>query len=170
MKQLWAPWRMSYIENGTKEEGCIFCDKPKEMDARSNLVLGQSAHTVVMLNKYPYNNGHLLVAPKKHERTLSDLAAKEYEDVCEILRASVDVLFKVLKPNGMNLGMNLGRCAGAGIEDHFHWHVVPRWEGDTNFMPVVGEVRVMPQHLLENYDRLSPFFRALLVQANDKVS
>ncbi|HEV8341409.1 MAG TPA: HIT domain-containing protein [Candidatus Binatia bacterium] len=170
MKQLWAPWRMSYIENGTNEEGCIFCDKPKEADARSNLVLGQTAHTVVMLNKYPYNNGHLLVAPKKHERRLSDLPPNEYEDVCEVLRASVDVLFKILKPNGMNLGMNLGRCAGAGVEDHFHWHVVPRWEGDTNFMPVVGEVRVMPQHLLENYDRLSPFFRDLLVQGNDQVS
>lgn len=169
MKQIWAPWRMSYIENGSNEEGCIFCDKPKQADLRSNLVFGQTAHTVVMLNKYPYNNGHLLIAPKKHEKWLSDLLPSEYGDVCEVLRATVDIVLKALKPNGMNLGMNLGRSAGAGVEDHFHWHVVPRWEGDTNFMPVVGEIRVMPQHLLESYDRLSPLFRDILVQGNDQV-
>ncbi len=170
MKQLWAPWRMSYIEGETKAEGCIFCDKPKERDARSNLVLGQTTHTVVMLNKYPYNNGHLLVAPRKHESRLSGLLREEYVDLSEVLRASVDVLLRALKPSGMNLGMNLGRCAGAGVEDHFHWHLVPRWDGDTNFMPVVAEVRVMPQHLLESYDRLIPFFRDILVQGNGQIS
>jgi len=170
MKQLWAPWRMSYIEEGTKEEGCIFCDKPKAADARSNLVLTQTVHAVVMLNKYPYNNGHLLVAPKRHEKRLSALLPEEYGHLCEVLRASVDVLVTVLGPGGMNLGMNLGRCAGAGVEDHLHWHVVPRWEGDTNFMPVVGEARVIPQHLLESYDRLRPFFRHLMVQRNEQIS
>jgi ATP adenylyltransferase len=152
---------MAYIGEG-KTEGCIFCDKPKETDARSHLVLAQTTHSVVMLNKYPYNNGHLLLAPKRHEKQLASLAEEEYLDLCEALRRSVDILLKVLNPGGFNLGMNLGRGAGAGVEDHLHWHVVPRWEGDTNFMPVVGEVRVMPQHLLENYDQLSPFFRDLL--------
>jgi ATP adenylyltransferase len=161
---------MSYIEDGTKEEGCIFCDKPKAADARSNLVLVQTTHAVVMLNKFPYNNGHLLIAPKRHENRLSALPSEEYGDFSEVVRASADILLRVLKPGGMNLGMNLGRCAGAGVEDHLHWHIVPRWEGDTNFMPVVGEVRVIPQHLLESYDRLRPFFRHLAVQGNDQAS
>lgn len=158
MKQLWAPWRMAYIEEG-KTEGCIFCDKPKEADARASLVLAQTAHSVVMLNKYPYNNGHLLLAPKRHENQFSSLPQEEYLDLCKTLRLALDILGRVFQPGGFNLGMNLGRCAGAGVDGHLHWHAVPRWEGDTNFMPVVGETRVMPQHLLDNYDRLSPLFR-----------
>ncbi len=167
MKLIWAPWRMAYIEEGAKKKGCIFCDKPEERDSRLSLVLAETAHSVVMLNKYPYNNGHLLLAPKRHEDQLSRLPPEEYEDLCEALRSSVDILLKALKPGGFNLGMNLGRCAGAGVEDHVHWHVVPRWEGDTNFMPVVGEVRVIPQHLLESYDRLSPFFKDFLARRDD---
>ncbi len=162
MKPIWAPWRMTYIEDDTKKEGCIFCDKLKVADGRLTLVLAQTLHSVVMLNKYPYNNGHLLLAPRRHASQLSSLLLEEYADLSQALRGSVDILLKVLKPGGINVGMNLGRCAGAGVEDHLHWHVVPRWEGDTNFMPVVGEVRVMPQHLLESYDRLSPFFRAFV--------
>ncbi|OGQ84233.1 MAG: HIT family hydrolase [Deltaproteobacteria bacterium RIFCSPLOWO2_12_FULL_60_19] len=161
MKSLWAPWRMTYIEQG-KTAGCIFCDQPRAVDARAGLVLTQSAHAVVMLNKYPYNSGHLLVAPKRHVDQLSSLSPQEHQDLCETLRMSVDVLRDELRPGGFNLGMNLGRCAGAGVEDHLHWHVVPRWEGDTNFMPLVGEVRVIPQHLLDSYDRLSPLFKNVL--------
>jgi len=157
MKRIWAPWRMTYIDSA-KEEGCIFCDRYRRGGARSALVLAETAHSVVMLNKYPYNSGHLLLAPKSHTNQLSHLAPQEHEDLCRSLREAVAILLKVLKPGGVNLGMNLGRCAGAGVADHLHWHVVPRWEGDTNFMPVVGEVRVIPQHLLESYDRLSPFF------------
>jgi ATP adenylyltransferase len=160
MKQLWAPWRMAYIE-GAKDQGCIFCEGPKDPDARARLVLTQTPHSIVMLNKYPYNNGHLLLAPKKHAARFSLLSSEEYDDLGAALRASADIVLKVLKPEGINLGMNLGKCAGAGVEDHLHWHVVPRWEGDTNFMPVVGEVRVLPQHLMESYDRLIPFFRNL---------
>ena len=162
MKPIWGPWRMTYIEEGSKNPGCIFCDKLKEPDARTSLVLTQTAHSVVMLNKYPYNAGHLLLAPKRHTNQLAALLREEYEDLCESLRSAVDIVLKVLTPSGMNLGMNLGRCAGAGVEDHLHWHVVPRWEGDTNFMPVVGEVKVISQHLLESYDRLSPHFREFL--------
>lgn len=160
MKQLWAPWRMTYIDDETKRGGCIFCSKLRGTDRRSDLVLAETRHCLVMLNKYPYNNGHLLLAPKRHEKQLSVLSAGEYGDLCEALRKSVDIIMTVLNPGGINLGMNLGRYAGAGVEDHLHWHIVPRWEGDTNFMPVVGEVRVIPQHLLESYDRLRPYFEA----------
>jgi ATP adenylyltransferase len=152
---------MTYIDEGSKQPGCILCDKSKQSDLREALVIAQTAHSVVMLNKYPYNNGHLLLAPKRHENNLSNLSAAEYSDLNEALRGSVDIVRRALNPGGINLGMNLGRCAGAGIEDHLHWHVVPRWEGDTNFMPVVAETRVMPQHLLDSYDRLKPHFERL---------
>ncbi len=158
MQRIWAPWRMTYIDASADKDTCIFCDKLKEKDARSALLLAQSAHSIVMLNKYPYSNGHLLVAPKRHESQLQDLVLQEYQDLSRALRASVRIVVKALNPGGTNVGMNLGRCAGAGIEDHLHWHIVPRWEGDTNFMPVVAETRVIPQHLLESYDRLLPFF------------
>ncbi len=164
MKRIWAPWRMAYIDDEARNEGCIFCDEPKAADARSSLVLAQTAHSVVMLNKYPYNSGHLLLAPKKHENRLSSLLPEEFQDLSEALRMAVDIVIKTLKPGGINVGMNLGRCAGAGVEDHLHWHVVPRWEGDTNFMPVLGETRVIPQHLLESYDRLSLYFKGFLLR------
>ena len=161
MKQLWAPWRLAYSENDAKENGCIFCTKPRSSDLRANLVLACTDHTVVMLNKFPYNNGHLLLAPKRHQKDLMLLPAPEFNDLNETLRRSIEVVQTIFRPGGINLGMNLGHCAGAGIEDHLHWHIVPRWEGDTNFMPVVGETRVMPQHLLESYDRLQPHFQKL---------
>jgi ATP adenylyltransferase len=161
MKQLWAPWRMTYIEDGAKEEGCIFCTKFQSQDLRGALVLSQTTHTAVMLNKYPYNNGHLLLAPKRHENNLASLSTEEYIDLSETLRRSIQVVREVFNPGGVNVGMNLGKCAGAGIEDHLHWHIVPRWEGDTNFMPVIGDTRVMPQHLLHSYDRLQPHFQNL---------
>ena len=161
MKQLWAPWRMAYIDEGSKDEGCIFCTQPPQSDLRAALVLGQTQHTVVMMNKYPYNNGHLLIAPKRHENNLAQLPADAFIDVSETLRRAVEIVGQVFNPGGINLGMNLGKCAGAGIEAHLHWHIVPRWEGDTNFMPVVGETRVMPQHLLDSYDRLQAHFRRL---------
>jgi ATP adenylyltransferase len=163
MKQLWAPWRMAYIDQNSKETGCIFCDKSQASDLRGNLVLAATTHSVVMLNKYPYNNGHLLLAPKRHENNLALLPDDEYGDLNEALRRAVGIVREQLNPAGINLGMNLGKCAGAGIEDHLHWHVVPRWEGDTNFMPVIGETRVMPQHLLDSYDRLLPHFERLSV-------
>ena len=114
-----------------------------------------------MMNKYPYNNGHLLVAPKHHENSLANLTPEEYSDLSEVLRRAIEITKQVYHPGGVNVGMNLGKCAGAGIEDHLHWHIVPRWEGDTNFMPVLGETRVMPQHLADSYDRLAPHFQNL---------
>lgn len=159
MKQLWAPWRMAYIEANAKELGCIFCSKYREADLRSALVLAQSEHTVVMMNKFPYNNGHLLLAPKRHENNLARLPSAEFADLNENLRRAMEVVRQVFNPTGINLGMNLGKCAGAGIEEHLHWHIVPRWEGDTNFMPVIAETRVMPQHLFDSFDRLQPHFK-----------
>lgn len=162
MKQLWAPWRMAYIDQGAQETGCIFCTKFRESDLKAALVLVHTPHTVVMLNKYPYNNGHLLLAPKRHENQLSNLPKNEFIELNEALRRSIEIVRRALNPGGVNVGMNLGKCAGAGIEPHLHWHVVPRWEGDTNFMPVVNETRVMPQHLMDSYDRLQPHFQNLL--------
>jgi len=161
VKQLWAPWRMAYIDEGAKDKGCIFCTKYRQDDLRAALVLAHTEYTVVMMNKYPYNNGHLLLAPKRHEKDPAKLPPAEYIDLNEVLRRSMDIVRRALNPGGMNLGMNLGKSAGAGIEDHLHWHIVPRWEGDTNFMPVIDETRVMPQHLLDSYDRLQPYFKSI---------
>jgi len=162
VKQLWAPWRMAYISDDAKDTGCIFCTLYRQDDQRAALVLAQTSHSVVMMNKYPYNNGHLLLAPKRHENNPDKLPSEEFIDLNEALRRSIEIVRSAFHPGGINLGMNLGKCAGAGIEDHLHWHIVPRWEGDTNFMPVIAETRVMPQHLLDSYDRLQPFFRELV--------
>src|SRR5215475_6961501 len=154
---LWAPWRMSYIE-GEKSSDCIFCTSTDESVLRSSLIVEVTTHSRVMLNKYPYANGHLLIAPHRHVAQLVDLPEDEYADLMVLLRRTLVVIRAALRPEGINLGMKLGVCAGAGVADHLHWHVVPRWTGDTNFMPVVGTVRVIPQHLLESYDRLRPHF------------
>jgi len=161
MKQLWAPWRMAYIDAGANDQSCIFCTKYREADLRAALVLAHTEHTVVMMNKYPYNNGHLLLAPKRHENNLTRLPNLEFADLNENLRRAMEVVRQVFNPTGINLGMNLGKCAGAGIEEHLHWHIVPRWDGDTNFMPVIAETRVMPQHLFDSFDRLQPHFKNL---------
>jgi ATP adenylyltransferase len=160
MKVLWAPWRMALI-SAKKERGCIFCDKPRHPDPRESLVLAVTAGSVVMLNKFPYSNGHLMVAPRRHTADLDALGAAEHRDLAETLRRSVRIVREALHPEGMNVGMNLGDVAGAGVADHLHWHVVPRWKGDTNFMPVLASVRVIPQHLLESWDALRPRFAAL---------
>jgi len=153
MDRLWAPWRMEYLlsENA---EGCIFCDKPGEGDDRRNLIVFRTALSFAMLNAYPYNNGHLMVAPFRHVGTLAELTEDERCDLMAALARAERVLEAAFAPQGMNLGINLGHCAGAGIPGHIHVHVVPRWEGDTNFMPVIGESRVIPELLLETYDRL----------------
>lgn len=154
---LWAPWRMSYIE-GKKSSECIFCTPTDDVTLRPMLILGVSQHARVMLNKYPYNNGHLLIAPHRHTAQLADLSDNEFADLMTLVRRASDVITLVFRPQGLNIGINLGVSAGAGIADHLHWHIVPRWVGDTNFMPVVGAVRVMPQHLFDSYDRLRPYF------------
>jgi ATP adenylyltransferase len=157
MEVLWAPWRMAYIEAPKTGGPCIFCAATTG-DARERLLLGAGAESLVMLNRYPYQSGHLMVAPRRHTASLPDLPATEHADLADTLRRSLATLTTVLRPEGFNLGMNLGQCAGAGVLDHLHWHIVPRWSGDTNFMPVVAGTKVMPQHLLDTYDRLRPAF------------
>jgi ATP adenylyltransferase len=156
MDVLWAPWRMAYI-GGPKAAGCIFCTAT-DGDPREKLLLGTTAGSLVMLNRYPYQNGHLMVAPRRHTADLPGLPAAEHADLAETLRRTLASLGGALRPEGFNVGMNLGVCAGAGVADHLHWHIVPRWNGDTNFMPMLADVRVMPQHLLDTYDRLRPAF------------
>ncbi len=146
---------------GPKEKACIFCSKPREGDARESLVLAVTRTSVVMLNKYPYNNAHLLISPRRHVADLERLSPGERVELSETLGESIRILKRTLGPQGMNLGMNLGAVAGAGVADHLHWHVVPRWAGDTNFMSVLASTRVMPEHLLETYDRLHPEFASL---------
>jgi ATP adenylyltransferase len=153
MKVLWAPWRMAMI-SAPRAKGCIFCELPRAGDDRNNLVLSSTRATVVMLNRFPYSSGHLLVAPRRHVGALEALTRAQHADLADALRSAAEAVRREFRPEGMNLGMNVGVAAGAGIADHLHWHVVPRWKGDTNFMPALGSVKVMPEHLLATYDRL----------------
>ncbi len=157
MKYVWAPWRIEYIK-AEKPAGCIFCDKPKESKDKNNYILYRGRKNFIMLNSYPYNPGHILVAPYRHTGNLDEFTEEERSEHYELVSRSVAVLKKVLKPDGLNIGANLGRVAGAGIEDHFHSHVVPRWQGDNNFMPVLGDARVIPQALADTYDTLASYF------------
>jgi ATP adenylyltransferase len=157
MKQLWAPWRMEYIQ-GPRQEGCIFCFDPDLDDER--YVLKRTGNAFVLLNKYPYTNGHLLVVPARHVGRPQDLPADEFAELNSLLLESLDALDRSLHPHGMNVGMNLGLVAGAGVDDHMHFHIVPRWNGDHNYMAVLGEVRMINQHLLETWRQLKPAFGA----------
>jgi len=160
MKVLWAPWRMDYILSDKEEEGCIFCPGKKRGKDENRLILYAGSLTTVIMNRYPYNNGHLLVAPVRHVSGLEYLSNEEILDVMGMVRLSIDVLKKVMNPEGFNVGLNLGRVAGAGMEDHMHFHIVPRWNGDTNFMTVHGDVRVIPEHIKETYRKLHPYFQS----------
>ncbi len=163
MKQpLWAPWRMEYIL-GDKPKACIFCAMAACEPAalRWALVLVAQPDALVCLNKFPFASAHLLVAPRRHVADLTELRPGEYGATMSLLRESLDRLKKAVHPEGVNVGFNVGRAAGAGIADHVHGHLVPRWDGDTNFMPVVADVRVMPEYLDESWRRLYPFFADL---------
>ncbi len=155
---LWAPWRIEYIENADRPPGCIFCLKPREADDRANLITCRGKSAFVILNRYPYNNGHLMVVPRRHTAELSDLADDEKLELVELLIASQRALTEVMRPQGFNIGMNLGRCAGAGIAEHLHFHVVPRWNGDTNFMPVLGHTKVVSEGLEQTWAKLVKAF------------
>jgi len=156
-QRLWSPWRMEYIEAAKAEpEGCIFCDLPAKRDDAAAYILRRGEHGFVLLNSFPYNPGHVMVAPFRHTGDLEGLDPGELLDLDQLLQESIRALREEMAPHGFNVGMNLGRVAGAGIPDHLHWHVVPRWGGDTNFMPVVGQTRVLPELLDETYRRLAP--------------
>lgn len=162
MERLWAPWRTEYITQSVKKkpDSCVFCDIQAPGDDRARLVVHRGEHSLVVLNRYPYNNGHLLVMPNAHIGRFEALDEAAFLDLHTLVVRSIQVLEAAMQPQGINLGMNLGTVAGAGIPDHMHYHLVPRWGGDTNFMPVVGETKVISQHVLDTYDRLKPHFDA----------
>jgi ATP adenylyltransferase len=156
MDRLWAPWRIDYLVQ-EKPAGCIFCQEGSDRD---RLVLLDNPLTLVMLNRYPYTNGHLMVAPKRHTVDLESLSDAEMLELFRTVTMCRDVLARSSAAEGFNIGINLGKAAGAGIEDHLHLHVVPRWKGDNNFICVVADIRVVPEALLATYDRLLPYFAA----------
>jgi len=158
LDQLFAPWRMAYIDGADKQEGCIFCDFPKANEDRKRLILARGELVFVILNAFPYNPGHLMVAPFRHEGDYENLKDEECLEMHRFGQRCVAVLKEAMNPQGFNIGMNLGKAAGAGIAEHIHVHVIPRWEGDTNFMSVVGNVRVIPQDLAATAAALIPLF------------
>ena len=153
-KQLWAPWRLEYIKQADEREGCFFCAAAEGPDVEG-LVVHRGVRAFVLLNKFPYSSGHLLVAPFRHIGDFGELDNDEALEIHRLAAEGLGVLAAVYEPQGYNLGWNLGRIAGAGVVDHVHEHVVPRWAGDTNFMPVLADVKVLPEHLAETRERLA---------------
>jgi ATP adenylyltransferase len=163
MRRLWAPWRMEYI-GAPAESGCLFCTAWRAKDPASALVLGRGQRVFVLLNRFPYNSGHLMIAPRSH---VPSLASLDRESLCDMMRAAQlceKALVAEYAPQGFNIGVNIGVCAGAGVPDHVHLHMVPRWTGDTNFMPVAGDTKVLPESLERTYARLEPVLRASLAR------
>jgi ATP adenylyltransferase len=158
--RIWAPWRLEYVKDAAKdkEEECIFCTKPAEDDDEANFIVHRGAQCYVILNTFPYTNGHLMVAPYEHTPALQDLDAETVAELMALAQQAMRRLEKVYSPHGYNVGFNQGRIAGAGFENHIHMHVVPRWGGDTNFMPVLADTRVMPQTLEQSYEALKGAF------------
>lgn len=153
MDRIWAPWRIEFILN-YKKESCFLCDYPREDNDDINYIVHRGKGNFIILNTFPYNPGHVMVAPYRHIDKLEDLTQDEAQEHFELVRRSVMLLRKVLNPNGFNAGINLGKVAGAGIDDHIHSHIVPRWQGDSNFMPVVADTKVLPESLAETYKHL----------------
>ena len=157
MEQIWAPWRMKYILKD-KQEGCFLCENPKQGDAAANYILYRGEKNFVIMNSYPYNPGHLMVAPYRHVASLEELTTEELHEHFEIVSRSLRVLREAFSPQGFNIGINMGKVAGAGLEGHVHTHIVPRWQGDTNCMPVVSETKVVPEAVAETYQKLEGKF------------
>lgn len=158
MKVLWAPWRMGYILSNPKDQNCIFCPGEDRSLDEERLILHVGARTMVMMNRFPYNNGHLLVAPVEHVSGLDRLDEEGTLDLLLTVSRSIEILKKAMGPDGFNVGLNLGHVAGAGVEEHMHFHIVPRWKGDTNYMTILDDVRVIPEHIQETYRKLRPAF------------
>ena len=158
-ERLWAPWRLEYIK-GPKPDECIFCARPEGGDDEAKLIVHRGERCFAMLNAYPYNNGHLMVAPYEHVPSIEDLDATSAGELLALAQEALAALREAYGPEGFNLGINQGKIAGAGFEEHVHLHVVPRWAGDTNFMPVIGSTRVLPQSLADSYDALKGRFAA----------
>jgi ATP adenylyltransferase len=163
MDHLWSPWRLSYVTGTGKVAGCVFCEA--ESGAEDSLVVFRGIRCFVILNKYPYNNGHLMVVPNRHVAALCEATADEQCEIIELASRAETAIREAYAPHGLNMGINLGKPAGAGILDHLHMHVVPRWDGDTNFMTVVGQTRVLPEELPVTAERLRPIFERLASHA-----
>jgi ATP adenylyltransferase len=165
MKRLWTPWRMAYLKapKASKERGCIFCNKMRARRSkdRDNLVVLRGERAFVVLNLYPYTNGHLMIAPYQHTGELESLDGETLKEMMLLVGASIRALRQMMNPQGFNVGINLGSVAGAGVADHIHIHVVPRWGGDTNFMPVLADVRMIPELLPQTYDKLIEAFQSI---------
>jgi len=159
MKHLWSPWRMSYIENHGKEEGCIFCNAQAQEDGPGNLIVHRGRSAYVILNRYPYTNGHLMVVPFEHKSRLEDLDPSTRAEMMELTARSMTLLRKLYDPQAFNMGANIGEAAGAGVKEHFHIHVVPRWTGDTNFMSALAATRVLPETLEDTFQRVQAAFQ-----------
>ena len=153
MDHLWAPWRIEYILS-EKPDVCILCEKPKEQKDKENLILYRGKKNFVIMNRYPYNPGHLMICPYRHTSTLEDLDPDEILEHYQIVQKCITTLRRVSNPEGFNIGMNMGKVAGAGIDEHIHTHIVPRWNGDTNVMHVLADTRVVPEALAVTYDKL----------------
>lgn len=163
--RLWAPWRMQYVEHHPPDEsagksGCIFCDFPSDGDDAGRLIAHRGERAYVILNGFPYNNGHLMVVPFEHNSALHELPAETAREITELTQLSLRVLESIYRPEGFNIGINQGDAAGAGIGAHLHQHIVPRWVGDTNFMPVIADVRVLPEALGGSYEKIAAGFKA----------
>ena len=161
--RLWAPWRMEYIERELRSdsEGCFLCDKIDSNEDEKNLVLMRGKTFFVVMNLYPYNNAHLMVCPYRHLSDFTALTESERSESQELIAGCMKILNSMLNPDGYNIGLNLGRAGGDGLEEHIHWHIVPRWSGDTNFMPVLGNTKVIVEGLKESYIKLLPDFATL---------
>ncbi len=160
VERLWSPWRLAYVTGTSGAEGCVFCDAGRD-EACAPLLVDRGVTCYVILNLYPYNSGHLMVVPNRHIPSLAEATEQEMNELMAMTRRAAMALTEAYRPQGMNIGINLGRSAGAGIVDHLHVHLVPRWTGDTNFMSVIGEVRVLPEELQQTAERLRPIFARL---------
>ncbi|HEY2932030.1 MAG TPA: HIT domain-containing protein [Acidobacteriota bacterium] len=158
MDYLWTPWRFQYISATPKSQDCLFCLAVKESRDSETLIVHRGEHCFIILNRFPYNNGHLMIAPYRHIPLLEDASPVERQEMMEFLARCQTLLREIYKPEGFNLGMNIGRCAGAGVAGHIHMHLLPRWGGDANFMSVVGETRVLPEDLKTTYQKISSRF------------
>ena len=158
MNHLWSPWRMEYIENSNRVDGCVFCVMPEMQDRTQNLIAYRGKCAFVILNRYPYTSGHLMVVPYEHTSSLEELDSVTRAEMMELTTQCIAVLRKIYTPQGFNVGANIGEAAGAGVKDHVHIHIVPRWSGDTNFMSTVGEARVLPESLETTFERVKQGF------------
>ncbi|MBD3291714.1 MAG: HIT domain-containing protein [Armatimonadia bacterium] len=166
MERMWAPWRIGYV-TGDRPDGCVFCMKIQSDDDEENQVLHRGEHCAILLNTYPYNSGHVMVVPNAHVGELTDLSHEAGCELWDLTELAVKALKHALYPQGLNIGMNLGQAAGAGIGDHIHMHIVPRWSGDTNYMTTVAQTRVVPQSLEDSYEQLRPVIAELAVSGDE---